>query len=131
MIARRNWIYALIGALVLALSLLPVPAGLQGRSICTFRNLFDLPCPGCGVTRSLRAIAHGDLASALDLNPFGPLFFGAAVLLLLSPLWQRLHPDWDVKLISSRWARVGAVALLVSMLLYGLLRILHIAGQDG
>jgi hypothetical protein len=131
MIARRNWIYALIGALVLALSLLPVPAGLQGRSICTFRNLFDLPCPGCGVTRSLRATAHGDLASALDLNPFGPLFFGAAVLLLLSPLWQRLHPDWDLKLISSRWARVGAVALLVSMLLYGLLRILHTAGQDG
>lgn len=131
MIARRNWIYALIGALVLTLSLLPVPAGLQGRSICTFRNLFDLPCPGCGVTRSLRATAHGDLASALDFNPFGPLFFGAAVLLLLSPLWQRLHPDWDVKLISSRWARVGAVALLVSMLLYGLLRILHIAGQDG
>jgi len=131
MIARRNWIYALIGALVLALSLVPVPAGLQGRSICTFRNLFDLPCPGCGVTRSLRATAHGDLASALDLNPFGPLFFGAAVLLLLSPLWQRLHPDWDLKLISSRWARVGAMALLVSMLLYGLLRILHTAGQDG
>ncbi|MEY2784113.1 MAG: hypothetical protein RL277_317 [Planctomycetota bacterium] len=131
MMARRNWIYALIGALVLALSLVPVPAGLQGRSICTFRNLFDLPCPGCGVTRSLRATAHGDLASALDLNPFGPLFFGAAVLLLLSPLWQRLHPDWDLKLISSRWARVGAVALLVSMLLYGLLRILHTAGQDG
>lgn len=131
MMARRNWIYALIGALVLALSLLPVPAGLQGRSICTFRNLFDLPCPGCGVTRSLRATAHGDLASALDLNPFGPLFFGAAVLLLLSPLWQRLHPDWDLKLISSRWARVGAMALLVSMLLYGLLRILHTAGQDG
>lgn len=131
MMARRNWIYALIGALVLALSLLPVPAGLQGRSICTFRNLFDLPCPGCGVTRSLRATAHGDLASALDLNPFGPLFFGAAVLLLLSPLWQRLHPDWDLKLISSRWARVGAMALLVSMLLYGFLRILHTAGQDG
>ncbi len=131
MMARRNWIYALIGALVLALSLLPVPAGLQGRSICTFRNLFDLPCPGCGVTRSLRATAHGDLTSAFNLNPFGPLFFGAAVLLLLSPLWQRLHPDWDLKLISSRWTRVGAVALLISMLLYGLLRILHIAGQDG
>ena len=131
MMARRNWIYALIGALVLALSLLPVPAGLQGRSICTFRNLFDLPCPGCGVTRSLRATAHGDLASAFDLNPFGPLFFAVALWLLFSPLWQRFWPDWDLKLISSRWARVGAVALLISMLLYGLLRILHIAGQDG
>jgi hypothetical protein len=130
MIARRHWIYALIGAAVLALSLVPLPAGLQGRSICLFRNLFDMPCSGCGVTRSLRATAHGDLASAIDFNPFGPVFFVAALWLLFSPLWQRFWPEWDRRLCASRPALIAAVALLAGMLLHGVLRILHVV-NDG
>jgi len=40
---------------------------------CTFRALFDLPCPGCGLTRSLVAAAHGDLADSWTFHRLGAL----------------------------------------------------------
>ncbi len=39
------------------------------------RRIFGLPCPGCGLTRSFVAIAHGEFALASQMNPMGPVFF--------------------------------------------------------
>ncbi len=36
---------------------------------CVFHALSGLPCPLCGGTRAARAILHGDMESALRLNP--------------------------------------------------------------
>lgn len=36
---------------------------------CTFHALTGLYCPGCGATRCLAAIVHGDLAQAAAYNP--------------------------------------------------------------
>jgi hypothetical protein len=38
---------------------------------CLPMVLWDLPCPGCGVTTSVVAAVHGDLRSALVTQPFG------------------------------------------------------------
>jgi hypothetical protein len=48
-------------------------------SICQFRRLTGLPCPTCGVTRSLSMLAKGDWQCAVTYHPLGPLV--AAVLL--------------------------------------------------
>lgn len=37
---------------------------------CPFRALTGLNCPGCGSTRGLHALLHGDLVGAFQLNPF-------------------------------------------------------------
>lgn len=37
--------------------------------ICIFRFLTGLTCPGCGTTRALHEILHGDFQAALMLNP--------------------------------------------------------------
>lgn len=42
---------------------------------CLSRTVFGISCPGCGLTRSFAAMARGDIASALQLNPCGPLLF--------------------------------------------------------
>jgi hypothetical protein len=36
---------------------------------CVFHAVSGLPCPLCGGTRAARAILHGELTSALRLNP--------------------------------------------------------------
>ena len=36
---------------------------------CPFRALTGLNCPGCGTTRSLHQLLHGNLTSAFKLNP--------------------------------------------------------------
>lgn len=36
---------------------------------CPFRLLTGLTCPGCGTTRCLHQLLHGNLAAAFQLNP--------------------------------------------------------------
>jgi hypothetical protein len=65
---------------------------IAGRELhwgCAFRQMFGIPCPNCGMTRSVLLSLHGDLRAALELNPAGPLLllgtmlFGAAMFLLM------------------------------------------------
>ena len=42
---------------------------------CVFQKLLDIPCPGCGVTRSIFAVAKGNIFSAWKFNPAGLFLF--------------------------------------------------------
>jgi hypothetical protein len=44
-------------------------------SLCTFKNLTGLPCPGCGLVRSITAFVHGDIAGSLACHRLGWLAF--------------------------------------------------------
>ena len=35
---------------------------------CPFHQLLNLQCPGCGATRALAELLHGDLAAAIHFN---------------------------------------------------------------
>jgi hypothetical protein len=48
--------------------------------VCLFRALTGLACPGCGSTRALHQLLHGNLLTAFQLNP---LLILALPLLLL------------------------------------------------
>ena len=51
----------------------------ESGTICMLRRLTGMPCPTCGVTRSLRALGQGEAAAAVGFHPLGPLY--AAMLL--------------------------------------------------
>ena len=38
--------------------------------VCPFRALTGFLCPGCGTTRALHHLFHGDVMAAFQLNPF-------------------------------------------------------------
>jgi hypothetical protein len=40
---------------------------------CSFKNLTGLPCPGCGLTRSIVAGLHGDFSASLSYHKLGLL----------------------------------------------------------
>jgi len=48
--------------------------------VCLFQYLLRVPCPGCGVTRSLMAFAQLDFRTAWLYNPVGP-FLGVFLFL--------------------------------------------------
>jgi hypothetical protein len=52
----------------------------ESGTICMLRRLTGMPCPTCGVTRSLRALGQGEAAAAVRFHPLGPLY--AAMLLV-------------------------------------------------
>ncbi len=43
---------------------------------CPFFILFHLPCPGCGMTRSLLYLFQGNLALSFQYNPLGLFIAG-------------------------------------------------------
>lgn len=43
--------------------------------LCAAKRLFNLPCPGCGLTRSFISISHGQLQRAWSFNPAGFLLY--------------------------------------------------------
>lgn len=77
--------------------------GAEGISICIVRNITGVPCPGCGTTRSVMHVLHGDMQDALMSNPLG-LF--AVVALAVLPLWIA------VDLVRGRASLMHAYAML-------------------
>lgn len=56
-------------------------------TVCLIKNATGLPCPSCGSTRSVVALAQGDWLEALRLNPLGVLI---AIVLVVAPFWISL-----------------------------------------
>jgi Protein of unknown function (DUF2752) len=58
-----------IGALLVGIFILSPLA--HGPAMCAFKTSTNLPCPGCGLTRSVTCILHGKFLAAWEYNPFG------------------------------------------------------------
>lgn len=69
---------------------------------CPFLTLTGFYCPGCGSTRTIHALAHGDLVTAMERNPLAVLAFGILFVGLVRwtrRLWRgeplrSLAPPW-------------------------------------
>ena len=53
-------------------------------TVCLFKNVTGIPCPSCGITRSILSLAHGNIQEAFYLNPLGIIVFGAIIII---PVW--------------------------------------------
>lgn len=67
------------------------PRNGTGESICGMERIFGLPCPGCGMTRSVASLLQGHFAEALQYHPFG---LPAAALLVLFGLFVFVPSAW-------------------------------------
>ena len=69
---------------ILILSLLigsyVIIASLFSSTICLFKNITGIPCPGCGLTRAYLALFDGNLNEAFKYHP---LFFLPIVLIII------------------------------------------------
>jgi len=111
-----------VGAVVLAnaaLARLVLEADLErvyflGNPIplaCAFRRSTGLPCPTCGLTRSIVLALHGDVAAAWHVMPAGPiLVLGALSFAAASLGYAALAPGCRQasRILARRWiARAG------------------------
>jgi hypothetical protein len=73
----------LLGATEDGVSVAGIPLG----GACLFRRLTGLPCPTCGMTRSVVLSLHGHLAAALRVNPAGIFWVLAVAAIGAALLW--------------------------------------------
>lgn len=57
---------------------------------CLFHAFTGLYCPGCGITRALHALVHGDFGQMMAMNPLLPLLLLAVPMLALQGWGYRL-----------------------------------------
>lgn len=93
-------------------------------SICYFYNATALPCPGCGLTRSVIRIFHLNFAEAWFFNPFGYPVALAFVFFSIAAFSQPLFRLWDESRALMGWSMVSGGALLI---VFGLVRIALLA----
>lgn len=76
----------LVAAIAVALAAIAVPTAwvASGPSLCLFRLIIGCPCPGCGMTRAVSSMLHGDIAAAIRFNGLVVVVFP-----LLCCLWAR------------------------------------------
>ena len=90
--------------------------GIVVPEICWWRRWLGWDCPGCGLTRSFVALAHGDLARAWEFKPVGVFLFAivaAQIPYRLVQLWRTSQGQEPFYLRGARlvpWLIAGALA---------------------
>ena len=58
------------------LVLVLMPSDGFGFSTCIFHHLFDIPCPACGLTRSIGSLLNLEWSKSLSYHPLGFIMLG-------------------------------------------------------
>lgn len=85
-----------------------------GAVPCFFARVTHHPCPGCGSTRAVLALLHGDFHGVLANNPLGPAV-AVVIAILAAQAWISMLRWGDF-----RDAAEGKLGLLVKRLFLGL-----------
>lgn len=107
---RKRWLAALgVAGAVTVLFVFFEPLRWPLFPKCVLHEVTGWYCPGCGGSRAVRALAHGEILTALRCNALLLLALPAVVYWLCGGEATRIRPFWI-------WLFVGL------LLLYGLLR---------
>ncbi|MBN2578526.1 MAG: DUF2752 domain-containing protein [Pirellulales bacterium] len=111
----------LIGLMVVARLLTPSPTECGthqelGLPPCTFRVLFGLPCPTCGMTTSWAHLVRGEVLAAVHANCGGLLLGVLAMLAVpwsLVSAWRGRWTGWTPRDTVAGWVATGLLVLIL------------------
>ena len=111
------WLFNNGIALILVLLLAYTNSTFHIGLVCPLNNMFGIDCPGCGGTRMLVAILHGQFTKAMNYNAF---LFVTAIPALMCYLVESIY-----------WINTGRIykettilkwVWLISFFIFGVLR---------
>ena len=112
---------------VFAVSILYRPPDGDYFTICGFKNLTGLPCPGCGLTHSFCALGKGEVWRALSYNLLGPPVFLFSILVWVRSSCVLLGWGKHALACDRLASRVKFLnAFMIAFMLFGVLRILYL-----
>ena len=67
------------------------------RPVCIFKNIFNIPCPTCGLTRGFIEILHFDFIESLKYNILSiPIFISIIIFYLLYSVYILLKKEYII-----------------------------------
>jgi hypothetical protein len=121
-LAHRPTSAIIFGAAVLHAGL--VMSGLPSW-ICPLRELWGIPCPGCGLSRAITALVRGDWQTSFTFHLFAPFFLLALILMAWVTFLPGPQQQWLISRVETIERRTGIVAiLLISLVVYWLARLI-------
>lgn len=94
---------------------------------CPFLHITGIPCPGCGLTRAIYFLLHGDVRASLTYHAYAPVFLlGLIIVASAGLLPENARQRWLDKLIAIE-QRSGIIQiLLVGLIVYWLARLVFL-----
>jgi hypothetical protein len=113
-----------LAGVALAVSAVMPPDGI-GFSLCLFERYTGLPCPGCGLTRSVACITHMKPAAAWGYHPFGFVVYALLVAAFVSNLFGAPRRERMLRWFETHGDGVNLAcwAVTLALLAFGLARI--------
>ena len=118
---RAQWqSKAMIGLAWLALILAAVhPPHGTGVVVCWFKFCTGLPCPGCGLTRSLSCGLRGMWLDSLQYHPMGLPILAVFGLVAAASLLPKPLRDWSARCMESRAVLFNSLYLVFVLAFVG------------
>lgn len=98
---------------------------------CYFHELTGLSCPTCGMTRSLHAALHLDLAEAIRYHWMGIIFLVMLFLGMIKFSYEGMS-GWRLQMVLERWQRRGIfLVVFLPWLVFWIARMIgELGGQN-
>ena len=93
---------------------MPSLANLPLPELCMTKGLWGVDCPGCGLTRSLICLGHGDLWASLQYHRLGPVFYLFVWFQLLHQCTKLRRRQKDLSAPMSRWVAWAGNVLIAA-----------------
>lgn len=122
-----NKFITIISLLVIIISFILPPDGL-GRNTCGLYILTKLPCPACGLTRSVTCISHMKFAKAFYYHPFGFIFYVIFLLLAIYNFMPEKMKNIIIAFFINHENIIKYVItfIIFSFIIYGIIRFFYI-----
>jgi hypothetical protein len=130
--SKKLAVFGLVGlfAVFLASVLFRPPVG-EYFTICGFKNVTGLPCPGCGLTHSFCALGKGEVADAFGFNLLGPPLFLVLVLIWIRSAFVLSNRIGAVQLLDRIAGRFKvAWTFAIGFAVYGIARIVYLVAYN-
>ena len=126
--SKKLALFALVGlTAVLIVSVLLQPSTGEYFTVCGFKNVTGLPCPGCGLTHSFCALARGNVGEAFAFNLLGPFLYAVLVLVWVRSACVLFNREKAARVFDRIAQRFNVVrAFAYAFLVFGVARIVYL-----
>ncbi|MFH1873590.1 MAG: DUF2752 domain-containing protein [Pseudomonadota bacterium] len=90
---------------------------------CAVRSFLDFDCPGCGLTRSIVFLSHGQIRASIDFHPLGVVIAVWLVYLFVRQLFAVVLKKSFPNLFSPKGRDIILFGFLIAMFVQWLVKI--------